>query len=99
MAGSHARGKHHPRLLPAGDQAAEGRAVLEAVAARQFGRALLDAVADALAGGDVQPRNLALVAHEGGDLLVDRARDVDDDVGRIWAPVPQLAHLVRRAPL
>src|SRR5256712_2600758 len=47
----------------------------------------------------VEARHLALVANQSGDLAIDRVGDVDDDVGLVRAPVPELAHLVRFEPV
>src|SRR5260370_20734464 len=62
----------------AGDQPAEHRAVLEAVAVGLLGGVLLHALADRLAGRHVEARHLALVADERGDLPLDAVGDVDD---------------------
>src|SRR2546430_1726915 len=80
---------------PPGDQPPEHGAVAKPVTLRQCRRALLEPRADRLAGRHVEAGHLALVPHEGGDLALDRVADVDDDVGLVGAPVPQLAHLVR----
>src|SRR5437867_842713 len=74
----------------------EHGAVLDPVAFRERGRAPLQPLADGLPAPHVEAGHLALVAHEGGDLTVDRLRDVDDDVRLVRAPVPELADLVRR---
>src|SRR5438094_1598024 len=81
--------------LPPSEQPSEHRAVLEAVALGVLGGVLLDAVADRRARRHVEARNLALVTDQRGDLPIDRLGDVDDDVGLVGAPVPELAHLVR----
>src|SRR5882724_1112711 len=80
---------------PPRDQAPEHGAVREAIALGVRGRAFLQPLADRLSARHVEAGHLALVAHEGGDLAVDRLRDVDDDVRLVRAPVPELADLVR----
>src|SRR5207245_3224185 len=83
------------RQLPPGDQAPEDGAVLEAVPLGALGGVLLHAGADRLPRRDVEARYLALVTDEGGHLLVDPPRDVDDDFRLVHAPVPELAHAMR----
>src|SRR5882724_5895138 len=83
---------------PPRDQAPEHGAVRKAIALGVRRRAFLQPLADRLAARHVEAGHLALVAHEGGDLAVDRLRDVDDDVRLVRAPVPELADLVRRQP-
>src|SRR5580765_2408360 len=83
----------------AGDQPAEHRAVLEAVAVGHLGGVLLHALADRLPGRHVEAGHLALVAYQRGDLLVDAVADVHDDVGHVHPPVPELADLVRLQPV
>src|SRR5262245_56886233 len=77
------------------DQATEHRAVPKRVILGERRRALANPLADRLARGHVEAGHLALVAHEGRDLALDRIRDVDDHVRLVGAPVPELAHLVR----
>src|SRR5215469_3841990 len=77
------------------DEAAEDRAVLEVVAGGVVRGVALHPLADGLAGRHVEARNLALVAHQRGDLTVDGATHVHDDLRLVGAPEPQLTHLVR----
>src|SRR5206468_100830 len=74
-------------------------AVLEAVALGVLGGVLLHALADRVARRHVEAGHLTLVADQPGDLPVDRVGDVDDDVGLVHAPVPDLAHFVRLEPV
>src|SRR3989454_9825360 len=86
-------------VLPPRDEAPEHRAVLEAVALGVLGGVLLHALADRVARRHVEAGHLTLVADQPGDLPVDRVGDVDDDVGLVHAPVPDLAHFVRLEPV
>src|SRR5207245_11137148 len=74
-------------------------AVLEPVALSVLGGVLLHALADRMTLRHVEAGHLALVTNQSGDLAIDRVGDVDDDVGLVGAPVPELAHLVRLEPV
>src|SRR5690242_5441845 len=76
---------------PPREQATKHRAVLKSVAVRGRRRALLQSLAHRLTRRHVESGQLALVAHERGDLPLDAVGDVDDDVRLIGAPVPELA--------
>src|SRR5215475_400228 len=83
------------RSLAPRDEPPEYRPVLEVIAGRIVGGIALHALADGLARRHVEAGDLALVAHEGGDLPVDGAAHIHDDLRLVGAPEPQLAHLVR----
>src|SRR3989442_13704844 len=83
----------------AGDEAPEYRAVLEIVPSRQRRGVALHALADRLAGRDIEAGNLALVTDERRDLPIDRVGHVDADVRLVHAPVPQLTGFVGVQPV
>src|SRR4029434_3956056 len=56
-------------------------------------------LADGMALRHVEAGHLTLVANQPGDLAIDRLGDVDDNVGLVGAPVPELAYLVRLEPV
>src|SRR2546422_11105907 len=83
----------------AGDEAPEYRAVLEIVTSRQRRGVALHALADRLAGRDIEAGNLALVTDERRDLPIDRVGHVDDADRLLLPPVPALTDLAGRQPV